>query len=130
MKKTKLQSQLNITCCVLPSDRFVITKMACVRIQDTLCKTCKLLQGQKQFMCRSLIVNQRRVTHKFTHVTEFPNNTYSTVYRDLHGTLEDQGAARDFVIAIKPSERALLLNELKLFQNTNNKGVYHVDMYL
>lgn len=77
--------------------------------------------------CSVQVVYSRRhrTTHKLIN-PEFPDNQYSKVYRDLHGSVEDTSTARDFIYALKPHERSLLFNELKTFESENEstKGWY------
>ena len=82
-----------------------------IKLQRGVCLVCKSLQIQ---VFRTSFA---RGTHKYTHVTiSKPYNKYSSVYRDLHGTVDDQTIAKDFVYALKQKERSLLLTELQMFE--------------
>lgn len=87
------------------------------------CSASKFLQRQSL-----TTISKRGSAHKYTPIsTDFPSNRYTTVYRDLHGpSIEDPGAARDFIYALKPSERSLLYNELRSFEQHDeaNGGTY------
>lgn len=85
---------------------------ATIKLQRGVCLMCKTLQDK---VVRASFV---RGTHKYTHVTlTKPYNKYSSVYRDLHGTVDDQTIAKDFVYALKQKERILLLSELQRFED-------------
>ena len=82
-----------------------------MKLQRGICFMCKTLQTQ---VIKTISV---RGTHKYTHVTiTKPYNKYSSVYRDLHGTVDDQTIAKDFVYALNQNERDLLLTELQRFE--------------
>lgn len=93
------------------------------KVKDTMAATTLKLQRGVCFMCKSLQnkvhvikTTSARGTHKYTHVSISKSyNKYSSVYRDLHGTVDDQTIAKDFVYALKPMERNLLLSELQNF---------------
>jgi len=92
-----------------------------LKLQLGVCLMCKSLQNQVFKTCFV------RGTHKYTHVTFSKSyNKYSSVYRDLHGTVDDQTIAKDFVYALKNNERRLLLEELQKFEQikkTEGKAV-------
>lgn len=82
-----------------------------LKLQLGVCLMCKSLQNQVFKTCFV------RGTHKYTHVTISKSyNKYSSVYRDLHGTVDDKAIAKDFVYALKNNERRLLLEELQKFE--------------
>lgn len=92
-----------------------------LKLQLGVCLMCKSLQNQVFKTCFV------RGTHKYTHVTISKSyNKYSSVYRDLHGTVDDKAIAKDFVYALKNNERRLLLEELQKFEQikkTEGKAV-------
>ncbi|XP_076072475.1 transmembrane protein 65-like isoform X1 [Mytilus galloprovincialis] len=85
---------------------------ATLKLQRGVCFMCKSLQNKVHV----IKTTSARGTHKYTHVSISKSyNKYSSVYRDLHGTVDDQTIAKDFVYALKPMERNLLLSELQNF---------------
>lgn len=77
---------------------------------------CKLRQNIEVSRCV-------RKTHKYPHVSsEKASSKFNTIYRDLHGAIEDSTSARDFIYALKQQERTLLLNELQTFENERIKA--------
>ncbi|XP_063400471.1 transmembrane protein 65-like isoform X2 [Mytilus trossulus] len=85
---------------------------ATLKLQRGVCFMCKSLQSKVHV----IKTTSTRGTHKYTHVSISKSyNKYSSVYRDLHGTVDDQTIAKDFVYALKPMERNLLLSELQNF---------------
>ena len=82
-----------------------------LKLQLGISLMCKSLQNQVFKTCFV------RGTHKYTHVNISKSyNKYSSVYRNLHGTVDDQTIAKDFVYALKDNERLLLLEELQKFE--------------
>ncbi|XP_069125988.1 transmembrane protein 65-like [Argopecten irradians] len=97
-------------------------------LQRLGCTACTCLQRQYiRQGCSWQAISSRRRAHKLIN-PEFPDNRFSTVYRDIHGSVEDSSTARDFIFALKPHERTLLYNELKSFESENEsvKGTTEV----
>ncbi|KAK3595267.1 hypothetical protein CHS0354_010875 [Potamilus streckersoni] len=62
-----------------------------------------------------------RSGYKHTQVPIKPNR-FKT-YRELHGSIESDINAKDFVYALNPRERTLLLTELEKFKNEQDPGL-------
>lgn len=59
-------------------------------------------------------MSEIRLAHKYAQADVTPNR-YSTIYRDLHGAIEEETTAKDFVYALTKHERDLLQLELQKF---------------
>ncbi|XP_052774153.1 transmembrane protein 65-like [Mya arenaria] len=62
-----------------------------------------------------------RVAHKYAQV-DLESSRFKSIYRDLHGAIEDNVTAKDFVYALNKRERDLLHVELQKF-NIDMKDV-------
>lgn len=62
-----------------------------------------------------------RWAHKYKPSPSTKKSRFATVYRDLHGAIEDNTTAHDFVFALKPSERTLLFSQLRHFEEEKTK---------
>ncbi|XP_021340149.1 uncharacterized protein LOC110441358, partial [Mizuhopecten yessoensis] len=90
-------------------------------LQRLGCTACICLQRQYiRQGCSWQAISSRRRAHSHKLINpEFPDNRFTTVYRDIHGSVEDSSTAKDFIFALKPHERSLLFNELKTFESEN-----------
>ncbi|KAL5016723.1 hypothetical protein ScPMuIL_006312 [Solemya velum] len=80
-----------------------------------VCLLCQRTLISKNFQPHGPQVFGIRRTHKYKPVPS-KQSRFATVYRDLHGAIEDNSTAHDFVFALKPNERTLLFNELRHFE--------------
>lgn len=88
-------------------------------LQNREMATCFLQQGCRGFgrICleRNFIsLTCVRAAHKYSHADVKPSR-YTTIYRNLHGAIDDPSTAKDFVYALNRKERELLLQELQKF---------------
>ena len=83
-----------------------------------VCQLCKVTRS------RTLCFNLVRTTSKYTHATTPPDTKFEKAYRDVYGTIEDQGTAKHFIFALKKEERTLLYEELRKFHEDHklNEG--------
>ena len=62
----------------------------------------------------------RRYAKKYTQF-DVKDNKYKQVYRNLHGSIENESTAKDFVYALDKKERQLLMAELLKFETEQVK---------
>ena len=68
------------------------------------------------------------ISQRFSHnyppkrATPLEPSRYASIYRDLHGAIEEPTAAKDFVYALDKRERLLLRAELESFDKMEKQS--------
>ncbi|KAL3869844.1 hypothetical protein ACJMK2_042476 [Sinanodonta woodiana] len=79
------------------------------------CKICLFYRLSQKFP------KNARSGHKHTQVP-LKTNRFK-IYRELHGAIDNHANAKDFVYALNPGERTLLLTELQKFKSEQDAGL-------